>query len=50
MKNTPDPLKDFEPTTPFAPDWLDDLIGFVCEHPVLITLGVIMVAVGAATL
>lgn len=47
---TPDPLKDLEPTEPFVSGWLDDFIDFVCEHPVIITIGVVMVAVGAATL
>lgn len=26
MDKTPDPLKDWEPTEPFAPSWLDKLL------------------------
>lgn len=50
MSDTPDPLKDWEPTKPFVPDWLDTLVQAVCDHPVLVAIGVIMIALGFATL
>lgn len=50
MNDTPDPLKDLEPTKPFAPDWLDAVLQGMCDHPRLVALGVIAIALGAALL
>jgi len=47
---TPDPLKDLEPTEPFVPRWLDVALQGMCDHPRIVALAVIAIALGAALL
>lgn len=49
MSDTPDPMKDFEPTKPYAPAWVEVPIEFVCNHPALTAL-VVCVALLVAVL
>lgn len=50
MDNTPDPLKDLEPTEPFVPRWLDGMLQGMCDHPRIVALAVIAIALGVALL
>lgn len=50
MSDTPDPMKDFEPTEPYAPTWVEGPVEFVCAHPGLTATLVVCVALLVAVL